>query len=261
MQEKKPALRSLFYIFLYLSICHPLFAHYEGLPEFEPKENSLLDIIANYIPNDPLIFEAGGREGTDTIRFALKWPQAQIITFEPVPYSFDLLQKATSWLPNVHVYPLAVYNFNGQVTINVCGTPGKESMSMIGGSSILVPSDQWSCPEGPRIDVPCVVLDDWAQEHLKKPINFLWLDLEGVELQVLQASPQTLKSAQAIYVETNFKEFRYNMSQYSHLKNFLQSAGFMLVAHWYNADQGNALFVKNPKMNTSTKTTSIKPTK
>jgi hypothetical protein len=73
----------------------------------------------------------------------------------------------------------------------------------------------------------------------------MWLDIEGIEQQVLECSPEILSTVKVIYTETNFFEFRKGTTQYDSLSEFLESAGFVLAAHWYNEGlQGNAIFVR-----------------
>lgn len=205
-----------------------------------------LDVVARFIPEDPIIFEAGGHYGEDTVRFAQKWPQAKIISFEPNPHAFELLAEATRGISNISVYPLAVNDLSGSAIFHVCyGTTGDNPI-FEGASSLLEASD-WQAIhyQGPKVIVPCVVLDEWCALNEVDHIDFMWLDLEGLELQALQSSPRLLQSLKVIYTETNFLDFRKGMTQYGALKRFLEQSRFKLIAHWYaEGFQGNAIFVK-----------------
>ena len=84
-----------------------------------------------------------------------------------------------------------------------------------------------------------------AQENSIDLIDFMWLDLEGLELQVLKSSPRILEKVKIIYTETNFFEFRKGMTQFNDLKIFLENVGFRLLSHWYvEGFQGDAIFIK-----------------
>jgi hypothetical protein len=115
-----------------------------------------------------------------------------------------------------------------------------------GASSILPPSESMIINyQGPKIQVPCFTLDDWCQKNNQDKIDFMWLDLEGYELQVLKSSPQILRTVKAIYAETNFYEFRKGMTLYEDLRFFLENNGFQLLSHgYYKGYQGNAIFVR-----------------
>jgi uncharacterized protein YfaT (DUF1175 family) len=99
--------------------------------------------------------------------------------------------------------------------------------------------------QGPLIEVDCVILDDWCQANAVSGFDFMWLDLEGYELQALSKSLVILSTVNAIYVETNFQNFRVGMTQFVDLRKFLEGNGFKLLSHWYHDGlQGNAIFIK-----------------
>lgn len=218
---------------------------FEGICEnyYEDK----LDLIARFLPENPLILEAGAHHGYDTLSFALKWPNATIISFEANPSSFEKLREKTASIPNVRTHQLALNSYNGKAVLHVCRMPTAIDPVDEGASSLLETSE-WMKDHyaGPKMEVPCVILDDWCRENRVDHVDFMWLDLEGVELQILQSSPKILDKVKVIYTETNFREFRLGMTQYAELRAFLENAGFTLFAHWYIENwQGDAIFINN----------------
>jgi 2-O-methyltransferase len=229
--------------------CEQYPARFEGF--FGEYEKRKLDLIAKFLPDDPVIFEAGGHYGIDTIKFAERWLNATIISFEPNPHAFEKLLETTKGIVNIHGYNLAVNNYNGTATLNVCyGTNGDDPI-FEGASSLLEPSEWMKIHyQGPKIEVPCVILDDWCRENSFDHIDFMWLDLEGLEFHVLQSSPRILDKVKIIYTETNFLEFRKGMTQFKDLKRFLEESGFRMLSHWYfEGLQGDAIFVKREIFN------------
>ena len=221
-------------------------ARYEGLQIYEKSYPHLLDAVEQFLPEDPVIFEAGAHYGTDTVHFAKRWPKGTVISFEPNPHAFELLSRATKGLANVSIHNLAVNEYNGDALLHVChGTTGDDPK--FEGASSLLEASWWQeiHYRGPKVIVPCVVLDDWCEDNGVDHVDFIWFDLEGMELQVLRSSPRILDTVKVILTETNFKEFRKGMTQYNELKAFLEESRFKLIAHWYaQRFQGNALFVK-----------------
>jgi FkbM family methyltransferase len=226
--------------------CQQYPQRYEGIKIYEEDLYHPLEVIAKFIPDDPVIFEAGGHYGEDTARFATRWPQGKVISFEPNPHAFELLRQATTGISNVCAHNLAVNDYNGKAVLHVCyGTTGDNPV-FEGASSLLEASD-WQAVhyKGPKVVVPCVVLDDWCAANGVDHIDFMWLDLEGLELQVLKSSPKILDTVRVLYTETNFLDFRKGMTQYRELKSFLEASRFKLLAHWYaEGFQGNAVFIK-----------------
>jgi len=227
--------------------CEEYQSAFEGhFKEYGESVDRILDLVGKFMPRKPTIFEAGGHWGTDTTILAKKWPKGTLITFEPNPHAFEILSGATQGLTNVRKYNLAVNNYNGTAVLYVCHGSNGDNPDFEGASSLLESSD-WMRGnyQGPKVEVPCVVLDDWCRKNKIPNIDFMWLDLEGLELQVLKSSPKILKTVKVIYTETNFREFRKGMTSYENLKKFLEKSGFKLLSHWYWVNfQGNAIFVK-----------------
>ncbi len=227
---------------------------YEGLAHYQKGSSDIstrLEIIGSYLPEDPIVFEAGAYDGSDSVKMATMWQKGKIISFEPNPSAFKAYQEKATKFSNMVGYHLAVNSYNGTATFYLCwGTGGKDPV-FEGASSLLTPSAAMKTHYmGPKIEVPCVVLDDWCQDHGLDKIDFMWLDLEGFEVQMLKSSPEILKTVKVIYTETNFFRFRKGTTMYTVLHKFLKEQGFTLVAHWYNEGlQGDAIFVREELVN------------
>ncbi len=224
--------------------------HYEGNPEWEKYENRL-DIVSKYIPENPTVFEVGAFDGSDSVRMARHWPHGKVISFEANPARFAEHQEKIKSCPNASSYNLAVNTYNGVAKFYVCwGSTGDDPI-FEGASSLLEPSEAQKVHfKGPEITVPCVIFDDWCQNNGVKAIDFMWLDLEGFELQFLMSSPKILKTVRAIYSETNFFKFREGTTQFVYLKKYLELQGFSMIAHWYNEGvQGDAIFIRKEYIN------------
>lgn len=213
-------------------------------------EPTRLDLVAQYLPENPIIFEAGAHYGEHTAILANRWPKGSVIAFEANPPAYIKAVERTKDLPNAYPYHLAVNSYNGEALLHVCyGTHGNNP-AFEGASSLLEASKGMKQHyQGPKVYVPCVVLDDWCKENDVDHFDFMWLDLEGLELQILKSSPEILSKLKVIYTETNFREFRKGMTQYKTLKSFLEASGFTLLAHWYAEDgagpfQGDAVFIR-----------------
>lgn len=96
-----------------------------------------------------------------------------------------------------------------------------------------------------KINIPCITLDSFCQEKGVDRIDFLWFDLEGAELEVLQASPNILNRIKVIHTETNHFDYKCGSPNYDTMREFLESQGFKLLAHWYIKNHvGDAIFIK-----------------
>lgn len=222
----------------------PYVFQFEGLFE-NLYQSGRYDLIERIIEPNDVILEAGAFDGSDTIGLAKMVPEGKVISFEPNPPRYAELAEKAKGLYNVNTFPFALGEKNGTITFYVC-YGAQYDPAYEGASSALPPSESMEINyQGPRIEVPCFVLDDWCKDNNQSRIDFMWLDLEGYELQVLKSSPQILSTVKAMYVETNFYEFRQGMTQYQDLRRFLEENGFQLLSHgYYKGYQGNAIFVR-----------------
>jgi FkbM family methyltransferase len=219
-----------------------------GLPLFKDikiEGIAHIDHLKPFLPSDPVILEAGGHEGEDTIEFAKNWPMGSIFTFEPNPRAYRELLNRCAGYPQIHPFPLALDITGGTKTFYLCQGP-EHSPEKEGGSSLL-PSSPYMIYhfQGDTITVESITLDSWCEAERIDRIDFMWLDLEGKELDVLKSGPNILNTTNIIYTETNLQEFRINCCTFTQLKKYLEDNDFILVAHWYIKDwQGDALFIK-----------------
>ena len=196
-------------------------------------------LIKKTLPVNPIIVEAGAQFGEDTQWMSQAWPEGHIYAFEPTPASFVELQKVASQLHNITAVHLALSNKKGEFPFYVAG----------GTSSLLKPQDSFNADyfhtdiDHP-IRVPVVLLDEWAHENNVSAIDFMWLDMEGSELNALQGGINILKTVKLIYTEVNLQHFWENCVMYDELTTWMNEHGFIeiwsdFVPHWH----GNVLFI------------------
>ncbi|MBX2962027.1 MAG: FkbM family methyltransferase [Cyclobacteriaceae bacterium] len=210
---------------------------------FSGNNLSLKREIATYLPENPIIIEAGAHIGVDTLEFNKIWPGATIHAFEPVPNIYKELQKTTRHLSNVITYPLALSSSTGRADIHV------SSGDSDGSSSLLSPKDHLT--EHPSvffsrtIAIDTITPDDWQLEYNIERVDFLWLDMQGYELAALKAGTQLLKTTTAIYTEVFLKELYEGAPLYQEVRSWLEGHGFKVEKEEMDWDSvGNVLFVR-----------------
>lgn len=90
-------------------------------------------------------------------------------------------------------------------------------------------------------------LDEWAVQNNVDHIDFMWLDMQGAEMKMLQGAPQILKNVSVIYTEVNFYEVYAGCPTYPEYRAWLESQGFKVVYEDIKSwiDFGDVLFVRN----------------
>jgi FkbM family methyltransferase len=213
--------------------------------------NVQLEEIARLIPDAEVVLEAGGYDGTDTVRLASQWPQATVHSFEPVPQCFEALRTATHQFSNVRIYPLALADNIGEREMHVSESP----------KAILPLSSSLFEPKGHLVEFPHVkfnakiivrtsTIDQWAEENGVDRIDFAWLDMQGAEISALGASPRMLPTLRAIYMEVARDEFYSGAPVYDEIVAWMNQAGFRIGIDRVCRKWGNVLFVKDNRNRT-----------
>lgn len=225
---------------------HPLWVGYDNAipPRTEGLQGVITkEYIASFLPKKPIIVEVGAHNGTDTCEMASLWPTSTIYAFEPLPNLYNEILKRIQQFKNVFVYPYALSDSNGSALFYI-----SEGASD-GSSSLLPPGDHLELhPEvlfEKTITVPTLTLDRWAEKNNITSVDALWLDMQGYEPAMLQASPSVLKTVKIIYTEVNICEVYKGAILYTDYKRWLEEQGFVVVREdlpWI--DGGNVLFVR-----------------
>jgi FkbM family methyltransferase len=202
------------------------------------------DVIAQYLPKNPVIIEAGAHIGFDTEELARRFPEGTIYAFEPVPDIFKQLVERTHPYKNVHCIPFALSDKVGYFMMYVSSGLSDGSSSLFRPKSHL--KDHPDVIFDKTIHVPCITLDYWMKTTNIEKVDLLWLDMQGYELNALKAGTVVLESALAIYTEVNLKEVYEGAPLYGELRDWLEAHNYKVVTEELSwEDSGNVLFVRN----------------
>jgi FkbM family methyltransferase len=164
---------------------------------------------------------------------------ANLIFFEPLSQNFEILK--THLTDKVQLVQKALGNENKKVKMYT------ESANNGMSSSILKP--QKHLEQYPQIVfdqeeiVEMVRLDDFLSE--KQNYNFLTIDVQGYELEVLKGSQEMLTNISGILTEVNRDELYENCVQVEQLDDFLDLYDFQRVeTNWEGGTWGDAFYLK-----------------
>ncbi len=217
---------------VYLSCIFSMLSPHLTILPFNNSE-AALHFIKRYLPENPVILEAGAFDGTNTLEMSFLWPDGHIYAFEPVQTIYDLFLKKTYIRTNISSFPLALSNKNGTADFflsEMVQRPGVFS----GSGSLLQPKEHLKIDLNvmfnKKIKVKTITLKKWCEDNHISKIDFMWLDMQGYELPMLKESSDILKTARVIYTEANFIEGYKNQYIYNDYVTWFEKNGFSLVA-------------------------------
>lgn len=140
--------------------------------------------------SDPLILDCGSNIGMSILYFKHIYPQARIVGFEPDPAIYTYLQENVdrNGLTHIQLARAAIAGEEGSVLFYSDGKYG----------SCLVEHLPDDIPEGwTEYEVPCVRLRD----YLTEPVDFLKMNIEGAEWEVLADGADRLRQVREMVIE------------------------------------------------------------
>jgi 2-O-methyltransferase len=208
-------------------------------PQFGITIRNILEVI----PENPVIIEAGGHDGTNTVELS-KIPGATVYSFEPVPSVYDRLADRVKGHKNVTAYNIALGSHATTAEMYISSGRNDASSSLSKPRDIAVFNADIKFTE--KIKVRVETIDEWALQNKIAKVDFMWLDMQGHELEALKGAQSLLSSLSAIYTEVNLLSVYEGIPLYHEVWEWIRDFGFKIERIDFTwADQGEVLFVRD----------------
>lgn len=201
-------------------------------------------VLLDLLPDASTIIDCGAHSGSDTRELARLWPAATIHAIEPVTEIHRQLVQHTFELCNVVRHRVAIGIADGVAELHVSSGRSNASSSLLPPTGHLAAHPAVKFEQKEAVDV--MTFDSWARAHGVEAVDLMWLDMQGMEINCLTASPRLLARTRAIYTEVMTSELYRHAPLFDEARDWLQSQGFALV--WQDlafANGGNALFINS----------------
>lgn len=169
------------------------------------------------------IVDVGGHFGFYTLLAAhLVGEKGNVITFEASPDVFKILKQNTETHPQIEVVHSAVSNASGVLQFYEFPTYYSEYNTL--SPEQFEHSDWFDKIPHQKVEVPSICLDDFFAERFPKP-DFIKIDVEGAEFQVIQGAQSLLQEYRPILAMEFLAAERINTGHRQALE-LLQTLGY-----------------------------------
>ena len=148
--------------------------------------------LKNFLKEDFVVFDIGSNIGVFACFVANLVKKGKVFAFEPVSFVFDFLKKNTIDYDNVECYKIGFGSKIEEKEILIRQwAPGD---STIQDSPIDRPHQSFDLKE--KIEI--LTLDIFVKEKKLEKIDFIKIDVEGYEIEVLKGGIETIKNLRPI---------------------------------------------------------------
>jgi len=218
------------------------------LSQNEDYSRITISDLKKYMTDTKVIIEAGSADGVDTLLFAKNFAKATIFAIEPVKKQYDFLLEKFKQFDNIKLTQVALSSRTEPVSIFVGKSNGE--IGGMGSSSLLKPT--LHNHYFPQINfsemqvAEAVTLDKFIKDNDIKIVDLLWLDIQGMELNVMQSSEFAIRQkVKLIHLEISRIKFYDAMPSEKNIRLFLKNIGFHCVIDKVGAISGNALYLNS----------------
>jgi FkbM family methyltransferase len=185
--------------------------------------------------NNKLLIEVGAYDGSNSLKYYNNG--YTVYTFEPNKICYNYIKNKTSHLLNYNVINNAVCLYNGETEFNICKEGGASSLLNFKSDSEL--NNIWKNREdihysGNSYKVETIRLDTFIENYnlQNKIIDYIHIDAQGVDLDVLKSLGKYIKNFKEGFVEIVIdisKTIYINQTNnYIGLKLFLEENNFRI---------------------------------
>ncbi|MDB5145726.1 MAG: hypothetical protein JWQ66_4439 [Mucilaginibacter sp.] len=218
-------------------------------------ENTLLKLFDKN--SEIIIFDIGACEGEDSIRYSNLFPDSKIFAFEPLSANIKKIEsnilkyKKT----NISLYPTALSNAIGFSPFYVSsGSPagqennlewdfGNKSSSLLRPDKVKQEFD-W-LKFNSEIRIPTDTLINFCITNNIGQIDFIHLDVQGAELDVLKGAGNYINKIKSIWLEVEKISLYENQPLKRDVELFMKANGFVKIIDTVGNISGDQFYVNN----------------
>jgi FkbM family methyltransferase len=206
----------------------------------------LLDIVR---PDEPrVIYDVGACIGTWSLLASSRLPGAHVHAFEPLSEHVSKFVQLTKPYSNISLHQVALGSHGGVQDLHVASS--SDSSSLLALTEVM--TAEFGIAERRRQTVRVAPLDDYVSTTGIPLPDFIKLDVQGFELDVMKGAEYCLSQARWVLCEVSFLQYYRDQPLFEDVAAFLHARGFSVCALGAQTPLGerltqtDVLFRKNP---------------
>jgi len=167
------------------------------------EEYVIKQVLSQYIKQPaPFFFDVGANQGDYSLELRSSFPHAHIFAFEPNPYTFKILKSKLNLSTDICCC-LGLGSVQKHQTIYTY-SDSLDSQHASVYKEVL--SDIHHAVGFANIEIEITTVDEFCKEHYIEQIDFLKIDTEGNELDVLIGASRMLAENRIRIIQFEFNE-------------------------------------------------------
>jgi FkbM family methyltransferase len=147
-----------------------------------------------FIKRDSIVIDGGANVGVFSLLAAQLAPMGQIFSFEPVLETHKILVKNTMNYPHITALQMSLGDRSGPSEISVNPRHLSQSFVKTENSNFRFGKIRINDPTFESESVTMTTIDQFVADKKLKRIDFIKLDCEGYERQILEGARRTIKN-------------------------------------------------------------------
>ena len=174
---------------------------YRFIAGFRKKANADKYVFSQYTKRGDTVIDCGANVGYYTNFFrAIVGKKGCVHAFEPVPSTFEYLTENTMQYSNCGNYRLNMVGLYKEESTKNIYIPD----SISGHASLKEHHKAWNAHKIDKKEIRLITLDTYVKKNGIIKVDFMKIDVEGSEIDVLNGSKQTLlKNKPNLHLEVN----------------------------------------------------------
>lgn len=229
------------------------------MKHYAPKFNMIKSILKK---DDPTVVEIGAHYGEDSLRFLESFSKVNLICFEPDPRNIKMFKKYVND-ERVKLFELALSNEKGKAKFYQSYQQYKQDkipekydwiqreeyikndLNNSGSSSLK--KGYFHVLDTP-IEVETNRFDTWYKENNIGEIDFVWLDVQGAEREVIEGMGKEIENIKYFWLEYGETLYEGGMNRQDTIA-LMEEKGFKIVERYSDSTkQGDILCVNQKKI-------------